>query len=91
MRNRAPHEELVHRANSTGLSKMDLAEELGLDFERIKELTDGSGRATPEEAKKIEQLFYMTPGTWLKFDQQYEAWLTRKAQKALKDAAKKAR
>lgn len=57
-----------------GLSQKELAEGIGVPYQRINELVNGRRGITPSTALRLGKYFGTTPGFWLNLQQRWDLY-----------------
>ena len=69
----------------SGLTQRDVAEGIGVPYQRVNELVNGRRGITPSTALRLGKFLGTTPGFWLNLQQRWDLYhAARDEEKALK-------
>jgi addiction module HigA family antidote len=66
----------------TGLTQRDVAEAIGVPYQRINELVNGRRGISPSTALRLGKFLGTTPGFWLNLQQRWDLYHARKTERS---------
>lgn len=63
--------------NPMALSQRDLAQAIGVPYQRINEIVNGRRGITPSTALRLAQFFGMSPDFWMNLQQRWDLYHAR--------------
>jgi antitoxin HigA-1 len=68
--------------NPMGLTQRELAEAIGVPYQRVNEIVNGRRRITPSTALRLAQFFGMSTEFWINGQMRWDLYHARKAEEA---------
>jgi addiction module HigA family antidote len=64
-----------------GMTQRDVAEGIGVPYQRVNELVNGRSGITPSTALRLGKYFGTTPGFWLNLQQRWDLYHASRGEK----------